>query len=57
MQFISEERCASFETPASPAPQDEERFLMPHPNTPHPEERLEEARLEGRGARIQRFDT
>src|SRR5687768_3462069 len=43
------EHPASFETPASPAPQD----MMPHTNVTHPEERAAGARLEERTALMQ----
>ena len=47
---------ASFETAASRPPQDEESFLMPSANHPHPEQRQGEAvaRVEGRRLRMQR---
>jgi len=45
---------ASFETAASRPPQDEDKPLMPEPDLPHPEERPEGARLEGRTASTQR---
>jgi glycosyltransferase involved in cell wall biosynthesis len=39
---------ASFETPASRAPQDDDKALISHPNIRHPEERPAGVRLEGR---------